>query len=204
MTNNKALFLKWVKNLYYVQFALLIGGVLAAIPLIGGVFKWVNAILTVGVVYILYKMAPTKDRYRKAAIFMGISVGVSLLSGFINVGIFSIAISICSLVGLYQEYCGHSEMLNGIDNALAKKWHSLFNWQIFGGVVLGILGAPIVVLLGVVLLLDTNILTVVILILVTCFDAIIQIVYLSYLKRTREMYEAFPTNMEEGQTGDYI
>lgn len=201
---NKELFLKWVKNLYFVQIALLVCAVLSAIPLIGTVFNWLNSILSAIVVYILYQLSPVKDRYRKAAIFTGISVVAGLLTSFIDLGVVALVVSICSLVGLYQEYCGHSEMMDGIDNSLAKKWHSLFNWQIFGGIVLGVLGAPIVAVLAALLLLDTNLLTAIVLILVTGFDTVIRIIYLRYLKRTREMYEAFPENMREGQSVDYI
>lgn len=204
MTNNKELFLKWMKNLYNVQIVVLVCSILAAIPLIGTVMGWVSLILSAVVVYILYQMAPVNDRYRKATIFTGIGVGINIIAKFASVGILSFVGSICTLIGFYQEYSAHSDMLDGIDAKLAKKWHSLFNWQLIGGIILGVLGAPIVVLLGVSLLIDTNILTTVVLVLVTCFDTVIRIIYLRYLKRTREMYEAFPENMVDGQTGDYI
>lgn len=68
-----------MKNLYFVQIALLVCAVLSAIPLIGTVFNWVNSILSAIVVYILYQLSPVKDRYRKAAIFTGISVVAGLL-----------------------------------------------------------------------------------------------------------------------------
>ena len=118
--------------------------------------------------------------------------------------VISLAVVICSLVGTYQEYTAHSDMLDGIDNILARKWHSLFNWEVFGGIFLGVLISPIVVLLTVFLVLDANILTAIILVAVTGFDLILDIVYLKYLKRTREQYEAFPGNMDEGQSVDYI
>lgn len=205
MANNKELFSKWMKNLFNVQIVVLVCSVLSSIPLIGGVFGWIGIILLVISAYVLYKMAPVNDRYRKASIFKGIAIGISIIAKFGNVMLMSsLASSICTLIGHYQEYSAHSEMLDGIDAKLAKNWHSLFNWQIFGGIVLGVLGAPIAVLLGVLLLVDANILTTVVLILVTCFDTVMGIIYLMYLKRTREKYEAFPENMSEGQTVDYI
>ena len=204
MTNKKELFLKWTKNLFFVQLVLLICAVLSAIPMIGTVFQWISSILSLIIVYVLYQLAPVSERYKKAAIFTGISVIAGFLTKTDNFALLGLVISICSLVGLYQEYCGHSDMLDGIDNTLAKKWHSLFNWQIFGGIVLGVLAAPLVAVLAALLLFDANILTVLVLFLVTGFDTILRLVYLSYLKRTREQYEAFPENMDGGQSVDYI
>ena len=204
MTNKKELFLKWTKNLYNVQLALLVCGVLTAIPLLGNVFSWVSRILTLVVVYILYQLAPVSDRYRKAAIFSGIATVAGLLL-VAEVGIIiSIVVLICSLVGTYQEYTAHSDILEGIDNSLARKWHSLFNWEVFGGIFLGVLISPIVVLLTVFLVLDANLLTAITLIVVTGFDLILDIVYLTLLKRTRAQYEAFPEHMGNAQSGDYI
>lgn len=204
MTNNKELFLKWTKNLYNVQIVLLVCGVLSAVPLVGDVFTWISRVFSLITIYILYQLAPVNERYKKAAIFSGIAIVVGILTQTANVAVVGLAGSICSLVGIYEEYTAHSDILDGIDNILARKWHSLFNWQIFGGIVLGVLAAPLVVVLAGVLLFDANIITALVLILVTGFDLILDFVYLKYLKRTREQYEAFPENMSEGQTGDYI
>ena len=202
---NKELFLKWTKNLYNVQIVLLVCGVLSAIPLLGNVFGWISRIFSLIVVYILYQLAPVNERYKKAAIFSGVAIVIGLLTHFMNMTmLISLVVIICSLVGTYQEYTAHSDMLDGIDNILARKWHSLFNWQVFGGLFLGVLLSPIIVLLTVLLLLDANILTAITLVVVTGFDLILDLVYLKYLKRTREQYEAHPGNMEEGQSVDYI
>jgi len=205
MTNNKELFLKWTKNLYNVQIVLLVCGVLSAIPMLGNVFGWISRIFSLIVVYILYQLAPVNERYKKAAIFSGVAIVIGLLTHFMNVTmVISLAVVICSLVGTYQEYTAHSNMLDGIDNILARKWHSLFNWQVFGGLFLGVLLSPIIVLLTVLLLLDANILTAITLVVVTGFDLILDLVYLKYLKRTREQYEAFPGDVGDTQFKDYI
>ena len=205
MTNNKELFLKWTKNLYNVQIVLLVCGVLSVIPMLGNVFGWISRIFSLIVVYILYQLAPVNERYKKAAIFSGVAIVIGLLTHFMNITmVISLAVVICSLVGTYQEYTAHSDMLDGIDNILARKWHSLFNWEVFGGFFVGILVSPIIVLLTILLVVDANILTAIMLVAVTGFDLILDLVYLKYLKRTREQYEAFPGNTEEGQSLDYI
>ena len=204
MTNKKELFLKWTKNLYNVQLVLLVCGVLSAFPLLGNVFNWISSILTLVIVYILYQLAPVNERYRKAAFFSGVAIIARLLTATINFSVIVLGVLICALVGTYQEYCGYSDILDGIDNTLARKWHSLFNWQIFGGIFLGVLISPIIVLLTVFLVLDANLLTTVTLIAVTGFDLILDLVYLRYLKRTREQYEAFPENMDTEPSEDYI
>ena len=204
MTNNKQLFLKWTKNLYNVHIAMIVCTVLSVIPLIGDLFTLVSSVLSLVTIYILYQLAPVSERYRKAAIFSGIGIIAGLLTAAVNVIVISIAVVICSLVGTYQEYTAQSDVLDGIDNILAKKWHSLFNWQVFGGFFVGVLVSPIIVLLTVFLVMDANILTAITLVAVTGFDVILELVYLNYLKRTRMQYEAFPENMEEGQPGDYI
>lgn len=191
MTNNKELFLKWIKNLFYIHCVALVGYMIGLLPFIGSWFGWVNSIVAMGTVFCLYKLMPVNERYRKAAIFSGIAVVLSLITNATDLGLFSIVISVCNLVGLYQEFCGHSEMLTGIDDKLSRKWHTLFNWNVFGSIILGIIGAPVIVMLGVLLVLDANILTALTLVLIGGFEVIIRIVYLTYLKRTHDVCKKY-------------
>ena len=189
---NKTVFLKWTKNMFYLHCASLLLTVLGEIPVIGFVFNWISTLVLIVIIVALFKLAPANVRYKKAAIFRGISVGVSFVIYLVPLlGMISIVGSICSFVSLYQEYCGHAEMLNGIDEKLSRKWHTLFNWNVFGGIVLGILAAPLLVVLGVLLIVDTSVITVLTLILITSFDVILRVIYLIYLKQTRDQIESF-------------
>ncbi len=189
MTNNREVFLKWTKNLLYLECAILVLLVLEEIPIIGSVFDWINTIAVVATIYALYKLGAVSERYKKAAVFRGISLIISFLIGLIPLlAMLAIVGAVCSLIGLYQEFCGHAEMLNGINETLSRKWHSLFNWNIFGGIVLGILATPLMVVFGVLLHVDTSVLTAATLVLITGFDVILKVFYLLYLKRTREAY----------------
>lgn len=196
MTNNKELFLKGTKNLFYIHIATLIGSILIELPLIGSWFGWINIIINIGIVFILFKLAPVNERYRKAALFMAIAVGAAILTKLLDIGILSFVGSICSLIAIYQEYKGHSEMMKGIDNKLADKWHGLFYLQVFGGFLLGLLSTPIIIAIGIASVIDTNLLAGIFVVLILGFDIIIEILYLLYMKRMHAVYEHFQP-MEE-------
>ena len=112
-------------------------------------------------------------------------------------GLLSVVVSICSLVALYQEFCGHAEMMTGIDEKLSKNWHSLFNWNIFGSILVGVFGAITVVFSVVALVLDANLIAGLVIALVLGFEVILQIFYLCFLKRTREAYEHYEPQTDE-------
>lgn len=191
MANNKALFLNWIKNLFCIQCAVLAALVLGYLPFIGPWFKWINPIFSIGSVYCLYKLMPVNDRYHKAAVFSGIALGLTIITNLINLGLFSIVISICSLIGVYQEFYGHSEVLLTIDGRLAKKWHTLFHWNIFGSIIVAILGAPILIVVSIAFVLDENMISLLTAILIIGFNMIIEIVYLVYLKGTHDVCEQY-------------
>ena len=191
MATNKELFLKGTKHLFYIHIATLIVSLLIEFPIIGSVFGWVNIILSIGIAFLLFQMAPVNDRYRKAALCMAVASGATIITKFADSDILTLAASICSLITVYQEYKGHSEMMKGVDYKLADKWHGLFYWQILGGFLLGILGTPILILLGLVVVIDANLLAGVLVIIVLCFDIIMEILYLRYMKRMHEIYKHY-------------
>ncbi len=155
----KAVFLKWIKNLFYVQCVALAGIIIGQIPFISSWFKWVTIM---------------------------------------------IAINICGLIGLYQEFNGHAEILLTIDSKLSKKWHTLFNWNVFGSIVVVIISAPILVLVGIVTFADENIMGMFAAVLVAGFSIIIQAVYLIYLKRTHDVCEKYEYWVDEVMRRDEI
>ena len=195
MTNNKELFLRWTKYLWVAQIVALVSVIVASISFEGIDLGWTNHIVMLALAYILYQLAPINARYRKAAVFTGISIVLSILVKFVSVSVLTFAVSICSLIAIYQECSAHSEILVGIDDKLARKWHSLFNWQIVGGLILGVLVAPTIILVAVYFPLDANLLATITLALITGFDTILRLVYLSYLKRMRKLCEAIPENV---------
>ena len=192
MRNNRGTFLTWVKNLFYVHCALLVVYLLSLIPFIGEWFNWINTIGSIGAVFCLYKLMPVSERYRKAAIFSGINVGLSLIGNLFDVGLLAtIGGAVCYYIGLYQEYYGHAEVLLTIDSALAKKWHSFFNWRLFGGIIVGIVSGPVIAILAVVLLFTEGVIAALTVLVAGCFELILKIMYLVYLKRTHDVCEGY-------------
>lgn len=196
MMTNKELFMKWIKNLFYVHCAMLVATIVTALPFIGTWVGWVNTLLSICVLFVLFKLAPVGARYRKAAIFMAVAVVIGFITKFAEMGLLTFVGSICSLIALYQEYSAHSDMMDGVDDKLARKWHSLFTWQLIGGIVLGFLGAPLTVMLTLAFVIDENVIAAVLVAVIAAFEVIIGIFYLKYLKRMLATYENYEPKVE--------
>lgn len=189
MENQRELFVKWMKYLFYVQIAAGVAGLISAVPVLDVIVLWVSRALSIATVVVLLKMAPLNARYKKAAIFSCVGFALAILTTLTDIAALVLAVSICSLVGTYQEYCGHSEMVETMDAKLAKNWHSLFNWQIFSGIIVGVLGGVLVVVSVIAFPVSQEVLTSITLVLTNGVDLIILIIYLILLKRTYTMYE---------------
>lgn len=196
MTNNKDLFMKWIQNLFYVQCIAMAGTIIGLLPFADGWFGWVNRAIALASIYVLYRLIPTNARYQKAVIYSGIAVALGLVVNWIQIFALPLIVSICSLIGLYQEFSAHSEMMSGIDDKLARKWHSLLNWNILSSIVVGFLGSALVVV-GVLLKIDTNVLVILELVLIVGIELIIKLVYLIYLKRMLTAYANYEPQTEE-------
>lgn len=204
MINNKELFLTWIKNLFYVHCALLLVYLISLIPFVGDWFDWISTIGSVVAVFCLYKLMPVSERYRKAAIFSGISVGLTLVGGLFDIGlVVSIAGIVCHYIGLYQEFYGHAEVLLTIDSELAKKWHTFFSWRLFGGIIVGIVSGPVIAILAVVLLFTEGVIAALTVLVASGFELVLKIMYLVYLKRTHEVCEGH-AHWSEGTPIDEI
>ena len=186
MENQREFFVKWMKYLFIIQAVMGVTGILSAVPVLDTLVLWVNRILSIAAVVVLFKMAPLNGRYKKAAIFSCVGLVLVIL---IDVAALVLVAAICSLISIYQEYCGHAEMIESKDAGLSKKWHSLFNWQIFSGIIVGLLGGVIVAVSVLVFPVSQEILTSVTLALTNGVDLILWIIYLILLKRTYTMYE---------------
>lgn len=188
MENQRGVFAKWIKYLFYIQVAAGVVGLLSAVPALDAIVLWVNRILSMATVVVLFKLAPLNKRYKKTAIFACVGLALAVLTVWTDMVALVLVASIFSLVGTYQEYNGHSEMVEIMDAKLAKNWHSLFNWQIFGGILVGLLGGVIVVVCTIAFSTEQEVLTSITLVLMNVLDLILWIIYLRFLKRTYTMY----------------
>ena len=97
----------------------------------------------------LLKLSSAVDRYRTAAICCLVSGAISLLSFLLPaltsgdglpllLGFMNLIGGIIMMVGEYQEYMGHSELLEDVDIELSDKWRKLWKWYMISfGVLLG-------------------------------------------------------------------
>lgn len=180
---------KWLKNLFLLGIASAVIVALTAIPALTSVLGWVSRVIGVGIILALFRLAPANGRYRKAAIFQCIVVGVGLFSSLLQISLFSLAASVCSIIAQYQEYHGHSEVVAGKDTKLSDKWRSLFYVQFAVGIIVGMLsasGVVIAALAGV----ETNAIVTVFLLVSTALSTLIQVFYLIYLKKTADRFAA--------------
>lgn len=178
----------WLSRLFLCQIAATVITALSSISVISAVITWIARVLTIVSIVILFKLSPAHERYRKSAIFRCIVFGGMLLSLLIKISLFTLVWSILSLVAQYQEYSAHSDLVADKDPTLSRKWHSLFNWQIFGGVIAAIISI-VAVLGGVFLGAETEIITSAALWLTTAVTLILEVFYLFYLHRTITLYQ---------------
>ncbi len=195
MTKTKELFMKWMQNLFYVQCATLVLALIAMLPFVGSWFSWVIRIATIATIFVLYKLSPLSTRYLKAAIFMGASVLTTILLK--GLGVLAIVGMICSLIAIYQEYMGHSELIKEADAKLSKNWNSLFNWEIWGGFLVGGIALPVVLAILMADSSNVQFATNVTLVTADAFNIILQLVYLVLLKRMIKVYAEYEPQVEE-------
>ena len=204
MTNNKALFLKWIKNLFYIECVAFLLYLISQLPFVGSWLGWIAFIVSGIRVYCLYNLLPINERYKKAFTFSAITLALTLVLKVSDMWLLSIVAMVTGLIELYQEFCGHSEVLLTIDSKLSGKWHSLFNWNVFGSIIVAILGAPVIIVAAVAFVLDANIISILTTIMILGFDIILKVIYLVYLKRTHDVCEKYEHWVDDVATGNEI
>lgn len=139
---------------------------------------------------ILLKISCEDERYKTSGICCFISAGVSVLLFVVSPGqttppwtlVFTIPAMIVSLVGEYNEYSAHAEVVGDVAPVLSDKWTGLWKWYI--GMTLGLLGSILLMLiipiLGLLVALVTAIGTIV-----------VSILKLVYLYRTAKVFREY-------------
>lgn len=184
---HKETIVKWVHILFLCQIAKLFMTVLGAIPLINDIAGWVSRIISLANIFALFKLSVVNVRYRKATIFYGISIGGSILSLTLNMNMFVLVLSICTIVASYQELNAHSEITASKDAKLSARWHSLFYLDMFAGIIIGVTSIiPMIIaaLAGV----DTALLISIFSIVLTLINIVLGLLHVVYLKKTLVLY----------------
>jgi len=131
-------------------------------------------------------------------------MGASILTTIFlkGLGVLAIVGMICSLIAIYQEYMGHSEMIKEADAKLSNNWNSLCNWEIWGGFLIGAVTAPIVIAIGMVESSSGVVSTAVALLFSEGFSLVLNIVYLVLLKRMIKVYADYELQVEKEVTNE--
>ena len=176
---------KWLQYLLYVQIAAIAVSLFSNIPILGGMTRWVSRILNLVVIYLLFQLAGSNDRYKKSVIF---SVA-SLVLLFIDGSFLTLVGLVCSIIASYQEYHAHGELVENRDPKLAGKWNFLFWLEMLASLATALLTSTVTVVLSLLGGLETalgNLLTTGA---ISILSFALQIVYLVYLHRTVKALE---------------
>ena len=185
MDNQREFFVKWMKYLFVIQAVTGVELVLSVIPALNAIAPWVNRGQLIATMVVLFHLMPLNERYKKALILRGVGVVLAL---FTSVPVLVIAAVICSMIYSYQEYHGHAEMIEVMDEKLAKNWHRLFYWEIFSGLIAG-LASGVIIAVGVVAFpVSTETLTSITLVISEGVSLLLCLVYMRFLKRTYTVY----------------
>ena len=114
----------WLKYLLYVAIAGFVHYLLGS-SLPGILSAWTGYILTGATVYLMFRLIVSNPRYKKALLFYG----AGLILNVLGIQKLALAASICGIVGHFQEYYAHSELVAPRNPALAGKWNTLFWFQ---------------------------------------------------------------------------
>ena len=138
---------KWLRYLFYIHIANIAMTPLTLIFLDNPITPWIGYVMSAGFALCLFRLAPACHRYRTAAILTAVHIGLTILSLLGLTNLLTMAASILSIIAAYQEFHGHAEAVEAKDPQLARKWCSLFVWQIVIGILSGFSSVAAVVIL---------------------------------------------------------
>ena len=195
MNENRIDLAKWIQILIYIAIAGLINvliGIPAFVPAV--VTTCVCRILLAAIVFAMFQLAPANERYKKAAIQRAIVLVLSVVTDILHSGaVLTLIVGTLSIVADYQEYHGHSELIEEKDHQLSGKWTSLIMWSIVVGLLLGFTSTAagmFAAMAGI----DTMKATIMIAAILAIPQYVIEIIYILYLKK---MVAIFAEGKEE-------
>lgn len=180
---------KWLRVLMYIAIVSIVNSVISILPIIpASVTTWISRGIMVAMVVCMFRLAPVNERYQKAGILRAVWLGCMIASLVFIPSILVLAASVLSIIAVYQEYSAHSEVVADKDAKLSRNWHSLFNWSIVTGLLVGfgsVVTALIASFAGVEITRITGIVTGIL----GIPQLVIEIVYLLYLKKMSAIFD---------------
>lgn len=175
---------KWLRVLMYIGVVSLLNTILNFLPIIpSAVTTWVSRGVLAVTIYAMLQMAPLHERYQKAGIFRAVMIACTLVSAIVDASsLITLAVSIFSILAVYQEYSAHSALTANLDPELSRKWHSLFNWGILASILVSF-GSFIAVMIISMTEAAAALVPSLIVGLLSIPQIVIDVVYLKYLKK---------------------
>ena len=190
MENRSELLIKWIRVLMYIAVTSVVNSVINYLPFVpAAVTTWISRGIMAGVVICMFRLTPAHGRYKKAGIMRTIVLACTLITAFAFASsILNLAASILSIIAVYQEYHAHAELIADQDSKLSGKWHSLFNWGLVAGILVGF-GSTVTVLILTLMESDVVPLTAIIVGVLGIPQIILDLVYALYLKKMVSIFE---------------
>lgn len=176
--------------LFWIYVASMALSLLGVLPAMAEMMPWLGAGMRIASAIVLFSLAQAGGRYRLAGILGGIAAAGNLLLTLIGSagGVLATALNICALVGLYNEYKGHAELIQEQEDTLARRWTKLFVWNIVLSLVSMLLAINVSVL-GVAAGMSVGTMTMLGVALALIPAMVVDVLYLVYLNRTRHLVE---------------
>lgn len=183
------LLIKWLRVLVYIAIVSIVNSVISILPIIpASVTTWISRGIMVAMVVCMFRLAPMNERYQKAGILRAVWLGCMIASLIFLPSILILTASILSIIAVYQEYIGHSEVVADKDARLSRNWHSLFNWSIVTGLLVGF-GSMITALIASFAGVEITRITAIVTGILSVPQLVIEIVYLLYLKKMSAIFD---------------
>jgi len=180
---------KWLRALAYIAIVSIVNSVISILPIIpASVTTWISRGIMVAMVVCMFRLAPVNERYKKAGILRAVWLGCMIASLVFMPSILVLAASVLSIIAVYQEYSAHSEVVADKDAKLSRNWHSLFNWSIVTGLLVGF-GSMITALIASFAGVEITRITAIITGILSVPQLVIEIVYLLYLKKMSAIFD---------------
>ena len=192
MENRYELLVKWLRVLMYIAIVSLVNSVVNFLPFVpAALTTWVSRGIMVAVVVCMFQLTPANERYKKAGIMRAVMLVCTLVTAFVYASsVLNLAASILSIIAVYQEYHGHSELIAEMDAKLSGRWSSLFTWSILAAVLLSF-GASVVAVILVLADMEggASRISAIAIGLLSIPQCIIDLVYISYIKKMIALFE---------------
>ena len=184
MEENRIDFAKWLRVLMYIAIAGLVNtfiGIPSFVPSV--ITSWISRILMAVMVFAMFKLATANDRYKKAGIQRAIVLALTIATDLLHSGaVLTLIAGPLAIVADYQEYHGHSELIEVKDHQLSGKWTILFMWSIVVSLLLGFTSTAAGIFAAMAGI-DTMKATIVIAAILAIPQYVIEIIYILYLKK---------------------